>query len=233
MYTQPSPLYSKNSQGTAHAILWLLSVLMGFDFRERYDFLLIVFGYLLKVIQQLLFQVGEELVLFLVVWGVEVFQEPSQVLTGLCWWWRVIVNVSVNVKGKLHQVIHGNAIQPSQLIEDREHKESLAKYPEMRERLQSLLEQGEKITPKQWKAEIQSLQSEYDSISRDKSKTATELAYADARVIIRPSQRNPVKSRVLAYVYSEPLILLGLWALAVPLYTTFTQVSFCFLILHH
>ena len=60
----------------------------------------------------------------------------------------------------------------------REHKESLAKYPEMRERLQNLLEQGEKITPKQWKAEIQSLQSEYDSISREKSKTATELAYA-------------------------------------------------------
>ena len=48
----------------------------------------------------------------------------------------------------------------------------------MRERLQNLLEQGEKITPKQWKAEIQSLQSEYDSISKEKSKTATELAYA-------------------------------------------------------
>ena len=62
---------------------------------------------------------------------------------------------------------------------DREHKESLAKYPEMRERLQNLLEQGEKITPKQWKAEIQSLQAEYDSIGREKSKTATELAYAE------------------------------------------------------
>ena len=62
---------------------------------------------------------------------------------------------------------------------DREHKESLAKYPEMREHLQNLLEQGEKITPKQWKAEIQSLQTEYDSISREKSKTATELAYAE------------------------------------------------------
>ena len=49
----------------------------------------------------------------------------------------------------------------------------------MRERLQNLLEQGEKITPKQWKAEIQSLQAEYDSISREKSKTATELAYAE------------------------------------------------------
>ena len=62
---------------------------------------------------------------------------------------------------------------------DKEHKESLAKYSEMRERLQNLLEQGEKITPKQWKAEIQSLQREYDSISREKSKSATELAYAE------------------------------------------------------
>ena len=42
--------------------------------------------------------------------------------------------------------------------------ESLAKYPEMRERLQNLIRKnessihlGEKITPKQWKAEIQSL----------------------------------------------------------------------------
>ena len=49
----------------------------------------------------------------------------------------------------------------------------------MRECLQNLLEQGEKITLKQWKAEIQSLQSKYDSISREKSKTATELAYAE------------------------------------------------------
>ena len=64
-------------------------------------------------------------------------------------------------------------------IFDREHKESLTKYSEMRERLQNLLEQGEKITPKQWKAEIQSLQSEYDSISKEKSKTAAELAYAE------------------------------------------------------
>ncbi len=62
---------------------------------------------------------------------------------------------------------------------DKEHKESLAQYPEMRERLQNLLEQGEKITPKQWKAEIQSLQAEYDRISKEKSKTATELAYAE------------------------------------------------------
>ena len=52
---------------------------------------------------------------------------------------------------------------------DKEHKESLAKYPEMRERLQNLLEQGEKITPKQWKAEIQSLQSEYEPVSVKRS----------------------------------------------------------------
>ena len=58
-------------------------------------------------------------------------------------------------------------------------KESLAKYPELKERMQNLLQQGEKITPKQWKAEMQSLQAEYDSISKEQSKTATELAYAE------------------------------------------------------
>ena len=62
---------------------------------------------------------------------------------------------------------------------DREHKDTLSKYPELRERMQSLLQQGEKITPKQWKAEIQSLQTEYDSISREQTNTATELAYAE------------------------------------------------------
>ncbi len=62
---------------------------------------------------------------------------------------------------------------------DREHKDSLSKYPELKERMQSLLQNGEKITPKQWKAEIQSLQSEYDSIGREQTKTATELAYAE------------------------------------------------------
>ena len=45
--------------------------------------------------------------------------------------------------------------------------------------MQSLLEQGEKITPKQWKEEIQSLQTEYDSISRERTKTIKELAYAE------------------------------------------------------
>ena len=59
------------------------------------------------------------------------------------------------------------------------YKESLEKYPEIRERMQNLLGQGEKITPKQWKAEIQSLQAEYDSIGKDRSMIATELAYAE------------------------------------------------------
>ena len=62
---------------------------------------------------------------------------------------------------------------------DREHKDNLSKYPELKERMQSLLQNGEKVTPKQWKAEIQSLQAEYDSIGKEKSKTATELAYAE------------------------------------------------------
>ena len=62
---------------------------------------------------------------------------------------------------------------------DKEHKDSLSKYPELKERMQSLLQNGEKITPKQWKAEIQSLQSEYDSIGKEQTKTAAELAYAE------------------------------------------------------
>lgn len=62
---------------------------------------------------------------------------------------------------------------------DKEHKDSLSKYPELKERMQSLLQNGEKITPKQWKAEIQSLQSEYDSIGKEQGKTVTELAYAE------------------------------------------------------
>lgn len=41
------------------------------------------------------------------------------------------------------------------------------------------MEQGKKITPKQWKAEMQSLQAKYDSISKKKSKIATELACAE------------------------------------------------------
>ena len=45
--------------------------------------------------------------------------------------------------------------------------------------MQSLLRNGEKITPEQWKAEIQSLQSDYDSIGKKQNKTGTELAYAE------------------------------------------------------
>ncbi len=69
--------------------------------------------------------------------------------------------------------------QPISMKYDKEHKDSLSKYPELKERMQSLLQNGEKITPKQWKAEIQSLQSEYDSIGKEQTKTATELAYAE------------------------------------------------------
>ena len=70
---------------------------------------------------------------------------------------------------------------------DKEHKDSLSKYPELKERMQSLLQNGEKITPKQWKAEIQSLQGEYDSIGKEQTKTATELAYAE---IISYNRKN-------------------------------------------
>ena len=70
---------------------------------------------------------------------------------------------------------------------DKEHKDSLSKYPELKERMQSLLQNGEKITPKQWKAEIQSLQSEYDNVSKEQTKTATELAYAE---IISYNKKN-------------------------------------------
>ena len=62
---------------------------------------------------------------------------------------------------------------------DKEHKESLAKYPKLRGRMQSLLQNSEKITPKWWNAEIQSLQTEHVSIGKEKSKTAAELAYAE------------------------------------------------------
>ena len=63
----------------------------------------------------------------------------------------------------------------------------MAKYPELRERLQNLLEQGEKITPKQWKAEIQTLQAEYESIGKEQNKIAMELAFAE---VIRYNKSN-------------------------------------------
>ena len=69
---------------------------------------------------------------------------------------------------------------------DKEHKDSLSKYPELKEHMQSLLQNGEKITPKQWNAEIQSLQSEYDSIGKEQTndrklsqELSLELAYAE------------------------------------------------------
>ena len=62
---------------------------------------------------------------------------------------------------------------------DKEHRDSLSKYPELKERMQSLLQGGENITPKQWKAEIQSMQMEYDSIRKEQIKVATELAYSE------------------------------------------------------
>ena len=62
---------------------------------------------------------------------------------------------------------------------DKEHMDSLSKYSELKERMQNLLQNGEKITPKQWKAEIQSLQSECNSIGKEQTKNATELVYAE------------------------------------------------------
>ena len=69
---------------------------------------------------------------------------------------------------------------------DKEHKDSLSKYPELKERMQSLLQNGAKITPKQWKAEIQTLQAKYDSIGKEQTndrklsqELSLELAYAE------------------------------------------------------
>ena len=53
------------------------------------------------------------------------------------------------------------------------------KLNRLKERMQSLLQNGEKITPKQWKVEIQSLQADYGIIGKEQTKTATELAYAE------------------------------------------------------
>lgn len=65
------------------------------------------------------------------------------------------------------------------MIYDKEHKENLSKYPESKEPIQNLLQNDEKIMPKQWKAAIQSLQSEYDSIGKEQIKTATESTCAE------------------------------------------------------
>lgn len=45
--------------------------------------------------------------------------------------------------------------------------------------MQGLLQNGEKIRPKQWKAEIQSLQSKCNSIGKEQTKAATKLAYVE------------------------------------------------------
>ena len=84
---------------------------------------------------------------------------------------------------KENQTLKGSA----KMKYDKEHKDSLSTYPELKERIQSLLQNGEKVTLKQWKAEIQSLQAEYDSIGKEKSKTATELAYAE---VISDNKKN-------------------------------------------
>ncbi|MCM1374021.1 MAG: hypothetical protein NC245_02910 [Muribaculum sp.] len=69
---------------------------------------------------------------------------------------------------------------------DKEHTDSLSKYAELKERMQSLLQNGEKTMPKQWKAEIQSLQFEYDIIGKEQTndrklsqRLSLELAYAE------------------------------------------------------
>ena len=78
---------------------------------------------------------------------------------------------------------------------DKELKDSLSKYPELKERMQSLLQNGEKITLKQWKAEIKSLQSEYDSIGKEQTKTATELAYAEVISYTKRTLRESFRTR--------------------------------------
>jgi len=52
--------------------------------------------------------------------------------------------------------------------------------------MQSLLQNGEKITPKQWKVEIKSLQSEYDSSACDCARAAQLAANELEQPGIRP-----------------------------------------------
>ena len=60
--------------------------------------------------------------------------------------------------------------------------------------MQSLLQNGEKIMPKQWKAEIPSLQSEYDSISKEQTKTATELTYKEVIIYNRKNLERELQN---------------------------------------
>jgi hypothetical protein len=61
--------------------------------------------------------------------------------------------------------------------------------------MQSFLQNGKMITPKQWKAEIQSLQAEYDSIGKEQTKTATELAYAEVISYNRKNFERELQNR--------------------------------------
>ena len=96
--------------------------------------------------------------------------------------------------------------------------ESLAKFTADREQKYSQLETAHlskgqklnrlKITPKQWKVEIQSLQSEYDSIGREQTKTATELAYAEVisynkKNLERASEREPTAQQATKQTKTE------------------------------
>jgi hypothetical protein len=62
---------------------------------------------------------------------------------------------------------------------DREHKAELEKYPELKQKMDNLLSEGEKMTPKKWKAEIKALQADYESIAKEQSEVAMDLAYAE------------------------------------------------------
>jgi hypothetical protein len=70
---------------------------------------------------------------------------------------------------------------------DREHKAELEKYPELKQKMDNLLNEGEKMAPKKWKAEIKALQADYDSIAKEQSVAAMDLAYAE---VIDYNKRN-------------------------------------------
>jgi hypothetical protein len=53
--------------------------------------------------------------------------------------------------------------------------------------MDNLLNEGEKMAPKKWKAEIKALQADYDSIAKEQSVAAMDLAYAE---VIDYNKRN-------------------------------------------
>ena len=64
--------------------------------------------------------------------------------------------------------------------------------------MQSLSQNGEKITPKQWKAKIQSLQSEYDSIQetdQDRHKISLCGSISYNKITLRGNFRTRAYSR--------------------------------------